>query len=382
MLFHRFIFMHAQHAPTMACWWIVILTLPFVTGFGTPRIVDSPFTPTRYIQAGDMALWRAIEPPTGISAKAYLLFDVDANQIIFAENIDIALPMASLTKLMTALLVLEKGDLQSEVVIQSDDLIGGASMGLVAGEVLTVEELLRGLLIPSGNDAAAALSRHSAGSVTTFVEQMNRRAATLGLTRTHFINPHGLDAEGHHSSVADLLILVKQNWDFPLFREIVGTAQATIGLHTLRNTNELLGVYDGANGIKTGTTDAAGECLVAGIERDGHQAIGIVLGSTDRYQDMLALHRQYLASYSWIVGEINTISVLNRLYAPDGTLWYLRADQLPPTLLSYRVERQRLHPFRRITRMDGEPWQSGMEVGVVEWQLGDVIIGTQRLHLW
>ncbi|MEZ4614061.1 MAG: D-alanyl-D-alanine carboxypeptidase family protein [Caldilineaceae bacterium] len=309
---------------------------------------------------------QAVTAPATLSAAAYLLYDLDANQVIFAENADLALPVASLTKLMTALLVLESGDLQSETTIQGSDLVGGTSMGLVPGEVVTVEDLLWGMLIPSGNDAVTALARHIGGSVPTFVDQMNARATTLGLRKTHFVNPHGLDAENHLSSANDLLILVKQNWDFPLFREIVGTAQTTVGRHQLQNTNELLDTYLGTNGIKTGTTDLAGQCLVAGFERNGHQVFAIVLGSTDRYQDMRALHQQYTVGYSWVTGETASISILDRLYTADGQRWYLRTSDLAPSLLLHAVEVSgcvpiAAWPFLQICLADGyASWRDGM----------------------
>lgn len=379
---HSFLTMIRSLPPVTICWWLVVLTFPFLTGFGPPRVVDHVFTPTQRIQVGEEPAWQRLHKSPDVSAAAYLFYDVDANRVVFAENADIALPIASLTKLMTALLVLEAGNLDTEVIVQREDIIGGASMLLVPGEVITVEQLLWGLLIPSGNDAAMTLARHVAGSVDAFVERMNRRASALGLQQTTFVNPHGLDEDGHLSSAVDLLVLAKETWDYPLFRQIVRTAQTTVNGHPLTSTNEWLDLYPGTNGIKTGTTDNAGQCLIVGIQRDGRQIIGIVLGSNDRYRDMQILHQRYLENYQWVEGDWRSLSILNRLQAADGTLWYLRPEGGAPVAFLATVERHKLRPYRKIERPLDQPWQVGMRVGVVEWYAGKVVVASQPLLLW
>ncbi len=364
------------------CWWLLLLAFPLLTGFGPPRLLDRVYAPAQQIGVGETANWIALNQPPALSATAALLYDSDADRALFATNADAALPIASLTKLMTALLVLEEGDLTAEVVVQASDLVGGTAMQLVPGEVVTVEDLLWGTLIPSGNDAATALARHMAGSVEAFVGQMNQRAAALGLRQTHFVNPHGLDAAGHLGSVNDLLTLVRHIWDYPLFRQIVATAQITVNGHRLQNTNQLLDRYPGANGIKTGTTDAAGQCLIAGFQRDGHQVIAFVLGSSDRYSDVRALHQAYLERYRWVTGDLDSFSVLNRLYDAEGKVWYLRATGTPPTVFLPVVGHDQLYPYRRLALPVDQPWQTGIQVGIVEWYLGDVLVGTQPFYLW
>ncbi|MEZ4867778.1 MAG: D-alanyl-D-alanine carboxypeptidase family protein [Caldilineaceae bacterium] len=377
--------------------WLALL--PFVTAFGPPRLVDQIYTPTQRVQVGEVEEWLAQQTPE-LSASAYLLYDVDADRLLVTHNIEEALPPASLTKLMTALLVLEANDLQAEVTIEVNDLVGDSSMGLRVGEKVTVEALLWGLLLPSGNDAAAALARHTAGSVAEFVAQMNQRATVLGLRQTHFRNPHGLDAGGHTSSAADLLTLTLADWRFPLFRQIVSQATATVAGHTLRNTNELLGQYPGANGVKTGTTDAAGQCLVASIQPNDHQVIAIVLGSTDRYQDVRALYAYYQAAYGWIDKTSADFTALNRLHvappddesggvavgadgADEEQTWYLRATGAAPALLVPKRDRQRLRFFRRLhLPPPSQPWVANLEVGELEWRLGDLLLGVQPLVLW
>lgn len=373
-----------EHVPSVllyAMWWLLLFSLPLISGFGPPRVVDQVFTPSSRVTVGETEQWLALNHELPLSATAYLLYDIDADQILYAHNQHLALPMASLTKLMTALLIFESGIFDEEVVVQAGDLVGGASMQLVPGEVISVNNLLWGLLVPSGNDAAMALARHNGGTVEAFVERMNERAAALRLAESHFVNPHGLDAEGHVSSVADLLTLTRMLWDYPRFREIVSFAEVTVQGHIMRNTNELLGIYPGANGIKTGTTDAAGQCLVAGFLQDGHQVIAIVLGSNDRYRDMRTLYEHYQTTYRWVEGNTNPFSILNRLYDQERQIWYLRTGTMASHVLLPQVRADQLHPYRRLTVRGEQPWQRGMQVGTVEWLVGNQVVGTQPLFL-
>ncbi len=367
---------------TSPIWWLLLIAFPLLVGFGPPRLLDQVYTPSQQIGVGETKAWLELNRPPALSAAAYLLYDSDADRVLFAHNSGAALPIASLTKLMTALLVLERADLQAEVVIQASDLVGGTAMQLVPGELITVEELLWGMLIPSGNDAATALARYLSGSVDAFVAEMNTRAVALGLRQTHFVNPHGLDADGHLSSVNDLLILVRHNWDYPLFRQIVSTQQINVNGHLLQNTNQLLGTVAGANGVKTGTTDAAGQCLVAGIQQDGHQIFAIILGSSDRYRDAQTLYDRYREDYRWVTGDPGQFSILDRLYDANGRLWYLRSTAAPPTVFLPVVRGGQLYAYRHLDQLAAQPWQAGMQVGVVEWHLGDVVVGTQPLYLW
>jgi len=360
-----------------------VIWLFFLCGFGPPRLIDRTVAPTQRLTAEEMQQWVNAQHAVNFTATALLLYDVDAKQVLFTHNADQALPPASLTKLMTALLILEQNDLQAMVTIQPEDMLDGSTMGLEPGERVTVEQLLWGLLVPSGNDASRALARHSAGSVQAFVEQMNQRSSELGLQATHFRNPDGNDADGHVTSANDILILSRQLWAYPLFRQIVATAETTIAGHALQNTNELLGTLDDANGIKTGTTDWAGQCLVASVVVNDHTVWTIVLGSEDRYADTRALLDYYQANYQWVDGKQDQGSILNRLYSADGNLWYLRTTEAPPVVLLRQMDRGNLQAFRRLRLPPpNQSWQAGMAVGTLEWRLGDQVIGTQPLLLW
>jgi len=181
-------------------------------------------------------------------------------------------------------------------------------MGLQAGETLTIEELLYGLLIPSGNDAAVTLSYAVSGGVEPFVALMNETAAALGLQQTHFLNPHGLDPPGESSmsSTADLLVLAREALAYPLFARIVALESAEVAGHALVSTNDLLRMYPRGkagelegDGIKTGTTDEAGQCLVGSVSREGHRLIVILLGSPDRYADAAGLLDWASRRWAW-----------------------------------------------------------------------------------
>jgi len=360
-----------------------LLALPFLTGFGPPQLVDRIYVPTQRVKVGDPQPLAVARQLPALSAEAYLLYDLDANQLLLSHNVHAALPPASLTKLMTALLVLEQADLTAQVTIERSDLVGGATMALRAGEMLTVEQLLWGMLIPSGNDAATALARHVAGSSKAFVELMNQRAQALGLAASHFVNPHGLDVGGHTSSAADLLLLTQLLWRYPLFRQIVAVATTEIAGHQLRTTNELLGQDSRINGIKTGTTDRAGQCLVAGLQQNGRQVFIIVLNSRDRYADAQALYSYYTANYAWFDGQQAELTALNRLYGGDGKTWYLRPQGKPTAWLLRREDLVRLRSFHRLhLPSSDQPWQPGMPVGVLEWWLDDRLVGSQPLIFW
>lgn len=368
---------------SLLCLCLGLLALPFITGFGPPQLVDRIYVPTQRVKVGAIQPMITARQSPELTAEAYLLYDLDANQLLISHNIHAALPPASLTKLMTALLVLEQADLTAEVTIEGSDLVGGATMTLRAGETLTVEQLLWGMLIPSGNDAATALARHVAGSSKAFVELMNQRAQALGLVASYFVNPHGLDAAGHTSSAADLLLLTQLLWRYPLFRQIVAVATTEIAGHQLRTTNELLGQDNRVNGVKTGTTDRAGQCLVAGLQQNARQVFIIVLNSRDRYADTQALYSYYNANYVWFDGRQAELTTLNRIYADDGKTWYLRPEGKPAAWLLRREDLPRLYSFRRIHLPSADqPWQPGMPVGVLEWWLADQLIGTQPLIFW
>lgn len=366
----------------MSAHWIlglVAVMTVFVCGFGPPRMVDREVGPTVRVSVGELRTWAEQATPPQLSAQSYLLYDLGSGRVLYDHNSTLARAPASLTKLMTALLVLEQGDVNSTVSVGPEDMEDGATMGLAVGDVVSVTDLLWGLLLPSGNDAANTLARHVGGNVENFVAAMNRRAAELGLQQTHFVNPHGLDADGHVSSAADLLILTRELWAYPLFRSMVGTAIAQWDDHGLVNTNQLLTTFEGATGVKTGTTDNAGECLVASIERDGRTVIIVIMGSTARFEDAATLYNAFRASYAWNHADSRDLSVINRVYDAAGRIYYMQPTGVAPTVLQHQPGIPTVRSYRHLQLPAADPITTGTQVGVLEWWAGSEQIGSQTL---
>lgn len=231
-----------------------------------------------------------------INAKAAIIMERDSAQAVYEKNADMRLPMASLTKIMTAIIILENHD-GDEVVTASRaaHFTDGASMKLDIDEKISITNLLHGLLIPSGNDAAVALAEYHSKDVYQFAKVMNKRVKSLRLHNTHFQNPHGFDSSNHYSSARDIAFLTKKLLQFPLAKDIVQTKETTVystngkKSHHLISTNKLLGTLFPVYGVKTGTTKNAGQCLSLLIKGRKHEYIVVILGSNDRYLDAKTL---------------------------------------------------------------------------------------------
>ena len=230
------------------------------------------------------------------SARAAVLIERNTGMVLLCHNENEPLPMASTTKVMTALLALEKGNLDDVVTVGRNAYgVPGTSIYLDLGEQITLRDLLYGLLLASGNDAAIAIAEHIGGSVEAFCAMMTERAAELGCEDTVFVNPNGLPAEGHHTTAYDLALIAREAMTHETFREIVSTQRASIPWEgrsydrILNNKNRLLAGYEGATGIKTGYTRAAGRCLVFGAQRDGLEVIGVALNCADWFNEAARL---------------------------------------------------------------------------------------------
>lgn len=324
---------------------------------------------------GDLTLYPeqiAAQQATGqlptVSAAAVIL--AGGGQPVAGIHVHERRAMASTTKIMTALLVMERGNLADLVTVAPSALIGGSSMGLQAGEVLTVEDLLWGLLLQSGNDAAVALAEYLAGSEAAFVDLMNQRAAELGLADTHFANSHGLDDPEHYSSAYDLLLLAEEALKYPLFRQIVASRSADVAGRTLVNINELLDAYPGADGVKTGTTQNAGQNLVASVTRDGNQSLAVVLGSEDRYADAEAMFEHFYSTFRWTSGPL-PVGPASWILAPDGKPLRVTAPDAP-TLFLPSWQWPLIRPQ---VILQAIPTDLSQPAGVVRWYLGNSLLG-------
>ena len=239
------------------------------------------------------------------SAKAACVMELTTGRVLFEVNSCDRLPMASTTKVMTALLAIEHGDLTAQVTCSQNAFgVSGTSIYLAQGETLTLEEMLLGLMLASGNDAAVAISEHIGGTTAQFVAMMNARAKEIGAVNTHFANPHGLPDDNHYTTAYDLALIAREAMGNPVFRGLVSTERASIPWagrdydRQLRNKNRLLSSYPGATGIKTGYTSRAGRCLVFGASRDGMELIGVVLGCADWFDEAERLLDGCFATYA------------------------------------------------------------------------------------
>ena len=231
-----------------------------------------------------------LAPPPQVSAKSAALLDGTTGECLCAKNGDQRALIASTTKIMTGLLVCEAGDLDRTVTVPDTAAgIEGSSMYLKSGETLTRRELLYGMMLHSGNDAALTLAISVSGSEAAFVRQMNRRARALGLMQTHFANPHGLDSGENYSTALDLARLAQAALQNEQFRTVVSTKTIACAGRTLTNHNKLLWRYDGCIGVKTGYTRHAGRILVSAAERGESQLIAVTLADPDDWRDHAAL---------------------------------------------------------------------------------------------
>ena len=239
-----------------------------------------------------------------VAAKGAVLIEAGTGRVLYAQNADAPLPMASTTKLMTCLLALENAELDEPVTAgENAHGVPGTSIYLSVGETLTMEQLLYGLMLRSGNDAAVAIAEHISGSAERFAARMNARAAELDAD-AHYVNPHGLDAPGHEASALALARIMRECLKHPAFRAITGTRRKLIPWvgneysRVLENKNRLLRTYEGATGGKTGYTSKAGRCLVFSARRDGMELIGAVLNCPAWFDTAAALLDYGFETYS------------------------------------------------------------------------------------
>jgi D-alanyl-D-alanine carboxypeptidase len=298
---------------------------PLRTEATTPMAV--PWCGTAHTSTGVIPAYLPVRPaestpPPAVSAKAVAVIDGETGRLLYDVGGHERRSPASTTKIMTAILALENADENMETVSQVDGsrMIGSSVMGLRPGVSITMRDLLYGLMLPSGNDAAVEIARNIDGDNAAFVQRMNDKAAAIGLDNTHFVNPHGLDNPDHYSTAYDLAMLGRYSMGNEEFRRIVGTTDyqlappSSYGLH---NGNSLLAKYPGADGIKIGWTDAAGWTLVGSAERDGHRVFVTVLDSQDRDADAAALLDWAFTTYRWDSLSPKTAATLKMMQRLD-----------------------------------------------------------------
>lgn len=317
-------------------------------------------------------------------ASSMALIEAETGEVLASENAGARLPMASTTKIMTALITLENCD-PDELVEIPDEAVGveGSSIGLGCGETMTVRDLVYGLMLASGNDAAIALAVHVAGSVPAFVDMMNARAEEMGLEKTHFITPNGLHAQGHLTTAYELCLLTAEAIKNEAFRTVVSTkyyeAESGIIPRTFKNKNSLLWDYDGAFGVKTGYTMAAGRCLVFGAERDGMTVIGAVLNCRPMFQAAAELMDYAFSEYSKeIVADKSETAA--RVFVENSENCIL--EVCPKESIITVMHRSEERSFRTEVRLNehiSAPVKAGQTVGELTVTLNGEIAGRTDL---
>ena len=269
-----------------------------------------------------LAFCGAFCPANAYSAKSLALYEPSCGILLEDVNANARMPMASTTKIMTALVTLNRVSLDETVTVSSQAAgTEGSSMYLKAGEQLSVSDLLYGLMLTSGNDAATALAIHIGGSIEGFAKLMNEQVAALKLENTHFTNPSGLPDDDHYTTAYELAVIAAEAMKNPVFAKIVSTKTATVAGRTLTNHNKLLSMYDGAVGIKTGFTKKAGRCLVSAATRDDVTLICVTLNAPDDWNDHItALDSGFSRTQNTCLAQGGAITVT--LCTPDGKTVY------------------------------------------------------------
>ena len=281
----------------------------------------------------------------GISAKRAYVLDTVGGRVLYEKNPDERSLIASTTKIMTALIVCEQCNVLDRMRIPKEAVgIEGSSMYLREGEILTLQELLYGLMLSSGNDAAVALAIYCGGTVEGFAQLMNDKARNLGLHNTHFENPNGLDSPGHYSTARDLAKLSAYAMENPIFRQTVSTKQLMLGQRYLTNHNKLLWRVEGADGVKTGYTKAAGRILVSSATRNDRRLIAVTIDAPDDWNDHASLLEagfsrycvrqivskgQYIDTLEVVGGEAQQVQVL----AGEDFCYALAPEENPQLML-------------------------------------------------
>ncbi len=317
-----------------------------------------------------------------VSAKAAVLLNGDNGEVIYSKNADAKLPMASTTKIMTGLLLCEYGNFEREITVTDKMLkVEGSSMGLLAGDKVTLHDLLYGLMLASGNDAANVIAYVIGGSLDGFVNKMNDKAKELGLKNTHFATPSGLDADDHYTTAYELGKLALYALQNEKFAEAVSCEKATLNYgnppykRTLTNHNKMLKMYDGAVGVKTGFTKKSGRCLVSAAKRDGKFVVAVTLNAPSDWQDHKALLDYGFSAikqtqYSPIVDSYN-LPVIN------GAQEALTVEIEPFTVNALETEDIESEVY--LPKFLYAPIKNGERIGSVVYSQGGKIIGEKEI---
>lgn len=327
--------------------------------------------------------------PAG-DAKAYILIEQSTGDVLLEQNADEQLPIASVTKIMTMLLIMEEIDSgrlsYDDIVTVSENAMsyGGSTMFLETGEQLPVSDMLKGIAVASANDGCVAMAEHICGSETAFVEKMNEKAEELGMTNTHFVNTNGLDDENHYSSARDVATMSRELLNHPgiLNYTSIWTDELRDGKFKLANTNKLIRFYTGANGLKTGSTSAALCCLSASAVRDDMQLIAVVLGaptSAKRFSSARALLDYGFANYG-ITKLVESGEEICDADVMNGTVETVKGIcSENKTILDKKGGAQSIERRVFIDEDLSAPLHEGDVIGRLEFVRGDTVVDTAQI---
>ena len=320
-----------------------------------------------------------------VSAKSAVLIEADTGRILYEKNKDQKLPMASTTKIMSALIALEAGNLDEPFVVDEKAIqVEGSSMGLQKGDTVTLRTLACGMLLPSGNDAANAAAVRIAGSIEDFAGMMNIRAKAIGMGNTHFVTPSGLDNEQHYSTAHDMAKLARVALKNSIFLDLCSRNVTKVEFGNppyerwLKNHNRLLSEYKGAIGVKTGFTKKSGRCLVSAAERDGIRLIAVTLNAPNDWQDHTKLFDYGFQDVKSSTYEVDYENI--RLTVVGG-----KQDELgvvPLTVPTVHVEEQEFPNITQKVLLEPfyyAPLKAGDAVGEIKLYLGKEEIGSCTL---
>jgi serine-type D-Ala-D-Ala carboxypeptidase (penicillin-binding protein 5/6) len=349
------------------------------TALGDDLLEDEP---ARYIFSNNSVKVSGVPV---IDATAAIVMDMKSGRVLYSRNPTARRSIASTTKIMTAIVAIENGRLDDIVTVSKRAArVGGSTINLQAGQKFTLNELLYGLLLNSGNDAAIAVAEHIGGTVEDFADMMNKKAVKLGAVNTSYVTPHGLDAEGHYSTAYDLAIITRYALNNPIFSKIVATNITSIPGRQLYNTNEMLEIYPGADGVKTGYTGKAGRCLVTSATRDGMRLISVVLGCPTRYKR--AEGTKAILDYSFNNFKLRTLVEVGQEYGNipvdkgTGNVSIKAAEIIQIPMKDDELERLQVKAV--IPGKLTAPVYAGADAGYVEFMVDDEIIAQTTLKTW
>ncbi len=318
-----------------------------------------------------------------INALAAVVMEASSGRVLYSKNAAVKRSIASTTKIMTAIVALENGNLQDTVTISRKAAgIGGSTLGLREGQEFTLRELLYAMLMISANDAAIAVAEHIGDTVEGFAEMMNQKARSIGAADSHFVTPHGLDTGDQYSTAYDMAIITRYAMKNPVFAKIVATSDFSIPGFSLYNTNELLGAYPGVDGVKTGYTGKAGRCLITTAQRAGMRVISVVFGSPTR--SARANATKSLLEYSYEnykmkklvnAGDVYADIQVNRGTKSNVALIAVQNVELP--LSEAESESLEMREFK--PKIMNAPVYAGTEAGYVEYLVNGEIVASSNL---